>query len=59
MKNKYTKLSKKFQNPMENRAVVVVVVWYLELQLPMQWVPTIAHVVSSNPTHGELHNIVW
>ena len=36
---------------------VVVVVWYLDLQLPMQSVPITTKVVSSNPAHGEMYSI--
>jgi hypothetical protein len=36
-----------------------VVVWHLDLQLPVQSVPITkcAEVVSSNPIHGEVHSI--
>ena len=37
-------------------AVVVVIVWYLDLQLPVQSVP-FTTVVSSNPVHGEVYSI--
>ena len=37
--------------------VLVVIVWYLDLQLPMQSVPIISNVVSFNPTHGEAYSI--
>ena len=37
--------------------VVVVIVWWLDLQLHVQSVPTITKVVSSNPAHGELYSI--
>jgi hypothetical protein len=39
------------------RAVVVVIVWQLDLQLPMQSVPTriTTKVVSPNPAHGEVY----
>ena len=37
--------------------LVVVVVWQLELQLPMQSVAIITKVVSSNPAHGEKYQI--
>jgi hypothetical protein len=37
--------------------VVVVIVWYLDLQLPMQSVPVTTNVVSSNPAHGEVYSI--
>jgi hypothetical protein len=31
-----------------------VIVWWLDLQLPVQSVPITTNVVSSNPTHGEV-----
>ena len=37
--------------------VVVVIVWYLDLQLPVQSVPITTKVVSSNPVHGEVYAI--
>ena len=37
--------------------VVVVIVWKLDLQLPMQPVPTTTNVVISNPAHEEVHLI--
>jgi hypothetical protein len=42
-------------------AVVVVIVWWLDLQLPMQTVPIITNVVSSNPaqTRFTQYNIMW
>ena len=33
---------------------MVVIVWQLDLQLPVQSVPITTKVVSSNPTHGEV-----
>ena len=36
---------------------VVVIVWQLDLQLPVQSVPITTNVVSSNPTHGEVYSI--
>ena len=39
-------------------AVVVVIVWKLDLQLPMQLVPIIADVVSSHLDEGEVYNIM-
>jgi hypothetical protein len=37
---------------------LVVIVWWLDLQLPVQSVlPTNTKVVSSNPAHGELYSI--
>ena len=39
-------------------AVVVVIILYLDLELPMQSVPITTKVVSSNLAHGELYNIM-
>jgi hypothetical protein len=36
---------------------VVVIVWHLDLQLPVQSVPIITKVVSLNPVHGEVFSI--
>ena len=36
-------------------AVVVVIVWKLDLQLPVQSVPITTYFVSSIPTHGEVY----
>ena len=38
-------------------AVVVVIVWYLHLQLPIQLFHITIKVVSSNPVHGEVYSI--
>ena len=40
-------------------AVVAVIVWLLDLQLPLQLMPITTDVVSSNPAHGEVYNIMW
>ena len=40
-----------------SRAVVVVIVWWLDLQLPEQSVPITTKVVSLNPVHGEVYLI--
>jgi hypothetical protein len=42
-------------------AVVVVIVWWLDLQLPVQSVPITTKVVSSNPimTLCTRYNIMW
>jgi hypothetical protein len=40
-----------------HRAIVVVIVWYLDLHLPMQSVPITTKVVSLNPVHGEVYLI--
>ena len=36
-------------------AVLVVIVWELDLQLPVQSVPITTKVVSVNPVHGEVY----
>ena len=36
---------------------MVVIVWYLDLELPMQSVPITSNVVSFNPAHGEAYSI--
>ena len=41
------------------RAVLVVIVWQLNLQLPMQSVPITTDVVGSNLYQGEVYNIMW
>ena len=38
-------------------AVVVVIVWWLDLQLPVQSVPITTKIVSLNPVHGEVYLI--
>ena len=38
-------------------AVVVVIIWQLDLQLPVQSVPITTKVVSSNPIHDEVYSI--
>ena len=38
-------------------AILVVIIWQLDLQLPMQSVPIITNVVSSNHVHGEVYSI--
>jgi hypothetical protein len=40
-------------------AVVVMIVWQLNLQLPMQSVPITTDVVSSNLDQDEVYNIKW
>ena len=39
------------------RKFVVVIVWQLDLQLPMQSVPITTEVVTSNPAHVEVYSI--
>ncbi len=36
---------------------MTVIVWLLDLQLPVQSVPITAKVVSLNPVHGEVYSI--
>jgi hypothetical protein len=38
-------------------AIVVVIEWQLDLQLPVQSVPITSNVVSLNPVHGEMYSI--
>ena len=35
------------------------IVWYLDLQLPMQSEPITTEVVGSNLDQGEVYNIMW
>ena len=41
------------------RAVVPVIVCYLDLQLPMQSMPITTDIVSLNLDQGEVYNIMW
>jgi hypothetical protein len=36
---------------------VTLILWYLDLHLPMQLVPIIINVVSSSPAYGEVYSI--
>ena len=38
-------------------ATVVVIIWYLELQTPMQSVPITIKFVSSNPAYGKVYSM--
>ena len=38
--------------------VMVVIIWWLDLHLPMQLVPIVTDVVSSNLDQGEVCNIM-
>ena len=40
-----------------NGAIVVVIIWYLDIQLSVQSVSIATKVVSSNPDHGEVYSI--
>jgi hypothetical protein len=40
------------------RAIVAVIVWLLDLQLPMQSVPITTDVMSLNLDQGEVYNIM-
>jgi hypothetical protein len=37
--------------------VVVVIVWYLDLNQPMQWAPITTKIVSSNSVHDKVYSI--
>jgi hypothetical protein len=39
------------------QAVMAVIVWYLDLNLPIQSVPVTINVVSLNPAHGKVYSI--
>jgi hypothetical protein len=39
--------------------VVAVIVWWLDLPLPVQSVPIITDIVRSNLDLGEVYNIMW
>ena len=41
------------------KRTVVVIVWLLDLQQPMQSVPVTTDVVSSNLDQGEVYNSMW
>jgi hypothetical protein len=41
----------------ENEAVLIEIVWYLDWQLPVQSVPITTKAVSSNPVHSEVYLI--
>jgi hypothetical protein len=43
--------------PIWGGAAMVVIVWLLDLQLPVQSVPSTTEVVSVNPVHGEVYSI--
>ena len=43
--------------PIYSRAFVVVIVWWLDLQLHMQLLPITTKVVSLNPVQGEVYSI--
>jgi hypothetical protein len=53
----YLTLSEQYVSHINCRAVVVVIVWYLDLQLPVQSVPITTKGVSSNSAHGDLYSI--
>jgi hypothetical protein len=42
---------------MKCSAVVIVIVWWLDWELPVQLVPITNNVASSNPVHGEVYSI--
>ena len=40
-------------------AVVIVIIWKLDLQLPVQSVPITTKALSSNPIHVEVYSFVY
>jgi len=40
-----------------NMGLLVMILWYLDLQLRVQSVPFTTKVVSSNPAHGDVYSI--
>ena len=40
-------------------AVVAVIVWQFDLQLPMQSMPITTDVVGLTPAQGEVYNFMW
>ena len=40
-------------------AIVAMIIWQLDLQLPMQSVPITTDVVSLNLDQGDVYNIMW
>ena len=50
-------LENRLNIPSRQRTVMAVIVWYLNLQIPMQSVPITTEVVSANPAHGKMHPI--
>ena len=53
----YTLSQTNFIYLVQKGAVVVVIIWQLDLQQPMQTLPIITKVVSSNPAHGKVYQI--
>jgi hypothetical protein len=49
----------RIRNEVAVGAVVAVIVWQLDLQLPMASVSITTDVVSSNLDQGEVYNIMW
>ena len=46
------------QSPLTSTgAIVVVIAWLLDLQLPVQSVSITTNVVSLNPAHGEVYSL--
>ena len=56
----FTSVSFLLQNSLYNEGVVMaVIVWYLDLHLPMQSLSITTDVVSPTPAQGEVYNIMW
>ena len=45
--------------PLNTGDYMVLIVWYMDLQLPMQSVPITTGVVSLNLDQGEVYNSMW
>ena len=54
----YTVVNQYFNLGQGEGVVVAVIVWWLDLQLPMHSVPITTYVVSSNLDQGEVSNIM-
>ena len=55
----YIRKTEKMFSYIKRVMVVIVIVWYLDLQLTMRSVPITTNVVGSDPAHGEVYNIMW
>jgi len=56
---KYYYICKLSHSKERRGAIMVKIVWELDLQLPMQSVPITTDVVSANLDQGEVYNIMW
>jgi hypothetical protein len=53
------KRAKQYNTRLLQGTVVAMVIWWLDLQLPMQSVPITTDAMSSNLDQGEVYNIMW